>query len=185
MPMAATAKRWTLDELHRLPDDGNKYEVVFGELYVTPAPTEEHETILARLTALLQPYVHQHQLGAIFHPRAVIRFDGSEVEPDLFVRALRPRTGADWEDAPAPSLVVEVLSPATRRRELTTKREFYLAVGAGDYWIIDPESRTVRSIQAGRVDVVSGRSAEWAPVPQTAPLLLDVAALFDDAAGKP
>jgi Uma2 family endonuclease len=55
MSMVARAKQWTLDELHRLPDDGNKYEVVFGELFVTPPPSEEHETILARLNAALVP----------------------------------------------------------------------------------------------------------------------------------
>src|SRR5215470_17543781 len=78
MHMAAAIKHWTLDELHRLPDDGNKYELVRGELFVTPAPSVGHETILARLSRALEPYVAQHGLGFVFHPRAVVRAEGSE-----------------------------------------------------------------------------------------------------------
>ena len=88
MLMATQTKRWTLEELHRLPDDGNKYELVRGNLFVTPAPTEAHETILARLTMILVPYVAANELGLVYRPRAVVRFDGSEVEPDLMVRQL-------------------------------------------------------------------------------------------------
>ncbi len=55
MHMATQLTRWTLAELHRLPDDGNKYELVRGDLFVTPPPTDAHETILARLTRILDP----------------------------------------------------------------------------------------------------------------------------------
>src|SRR2546430_9950820 len=97
MHMAARAKQWTLREVHSLPDDGNKYELVRGELFVTPPPTDEHETILARLTRLLDPYVAAHGLGFIYHPRAVLRFEGSEVEPDLMVRQPQADPEAPWE----------------------------------------------------------------------------------------
>jgi Uma2 family endonuclease len=63
MAVATVVKKWTLEEVHRLPDDGNKYELVRGELFVTPPPGERHETILAQLTAILVPYVHEHGLG--------------------------------------------------------------------------------------------------------------------------
>lgn len=107
--MATKLRRWTLRDLHSLPDDGNKYELVRGELFVTPAPTDRHETILARLTRLLDPYVAANNLGFVYHPHAVFRHDGSETEPDLMVR--HPRTGRakhdkvndDWDDAPTPS----------------------------------------------------------------------------------
>ena len=177
MSMVAMAKRWTLDELHRLPDDGNKYELVFGELFVTPAPTEQHETILARLSAVLVPYVTAHSLGAVFHPRAIVRFEDSEVEPDLFVRALRSKTRRDWDAAPAPLLVVEVLSPTTRRRDLVNKRELYLEVGVAEYWVIDPEQRVVRIIQPGQVDLLVDDQFTWAPS-SAPPLVLSVPDLF-------
>ena len=94
MHMATVTKQWTLEEVHSLPDDGNKYELVRGELFVTPPPTDPHETIAARLSRLLDPYVAEHGLGYVYHPRAVMRFDGSEVEPDLMVRQPQPAKGA-------------------------------------------------------------------------------------------
>jgi Uma2 family endonuclease len=125
MPMATESIQWTLAELHRLPDDGNKYELVRDELFVTPAPTPLHENVLARLTEILFPYVQRHALGSIYHPRSVLRFEGSEVEPDLMVRQPWPTASGRWEDAPIPILVVEVLSDFTRRRDLRQKRDFY------------------------------------------------------------
>src|SRR5205809_8057018 len=86
MAVATRVREWTLVEVHRLPDDGNKYELVRGELFVTPPPGDEHETILAKLSAILTPYVRQHELGLVYHPKSVMRFKGSEVEPDLMVR---------------------------------------------------------------------------------------------------
>lgn len=181
MVMVARAKEWTLDELHRLPEDGNKYELVFGELFVTPAPSEDHEMILVRLTELLVPYVKANALGVVFRPRAIVRFRGSEVEPDLFVRPPRPavrRTPVkDWDDAPSPLLVVEVLSPTTRRRDVGAKRDLYLSAGAGEYWVIDPDERCVRVIRAAREDTVVGDTLIWSPHGAD-PLSVDVSALF-------
>jgi hypothetical protein len=96
-----------------LPDDGNKYELVRGELFVTPPPTLDHETTTARLTRRLDPLVAAHRLGLIYHPKAVMRFEGSEVEPDLMVRQPGVRKATNWDSASVPSLVVEVLSPST------------------------------------------------------------------------
>jgi len=71
--MTTRLKVWTLKELHSLPDDGNKYELVRGELLVTPPPPDEHETIAARLTRLLDPFVAANELGFIYRPRAVVQ----------------------------------------------------------------------------------------------------------------
>jgi Uma2 family endonuclease len=179
MHMATRIKRWTLEELHSLPDDGNKYELVDGELFVTPAPTPRHETILANLSRLLVPYVSEHQLGMVYHPRSVIRFEGSEAEPDLMVRARLRDSEDDWEHAPVPLLVVEVLSPYTRRRDLMQKREFYLAVGVGEYWIVDPDDRSVRVIRRGVDDIVTSGELRWFPDGARAAFECRVAELFD------
>jgi Uma2 family endonuclease len=178
--MAATHQRWTLDELHRLPDDGNRYEVIRGELFVTPPPACEHEAILVRLQRRLAPYVDDQRIGNIFHPRAVLRFDGSEAEPDLFVRPGRLAAVASWDDAPAPLLVVEVLSDTTRTRDLVHKRGFYLRAGVADYWVIDAGTRTVRVVRRGEQDVVEESTVRWHPAGATRPLELAVPSLFDD-----
>ena len=161
MHMATETKQWTLAELHRLPDDGNKYELVRGELFVTPPPTDDHETILARLTRILDPFVEAHGLGFVYRARAVMRFEGSEVEPDLMVRQPHTAGGRDWDDAPTPSLVVEVLSGSTRRRDLGAKRELYFDAGVAEYWVIDPEARSVRVLRPGKDDQLVTGSLTW------------------------
>jgi len=181
MQMAPATKQWTLEELHRLPDDGNKYELVRGELYVTPPPSEEHEAILTRVSMLLEPYVRAHGLGHVYAPRSVIRFDGSEVEPDRMVRRRSPSDGREWDDAPLPVLVVEVLSGATRRRDLGEKRDFYISAGVSEYWIIDPETQTVRIVRRTGEDRIVSDELVWLPQSASEPLTFRVAALFSDA----
>jgi Uma2 family endonuclease len=161
--MAPATKLWTLDELHRLPDDGNKYELVRGELFVTPPPSDDHETIIARLARRLEPFVEAWRLGFIYRPRAVVRAQGSEVEPDLMVRAPNPPGSRDWDDAPIPILVVEVLSGSTRRRDLGPKKDFYLDIGVAEYWVIDPEAKTVRVARSGAPDQVRTDEVLWQP----------------------
>lgn len=178
MAMSMPAKAWTLEELHRLPDDGNKYELIRGELFVTPPPSVDHEEVLARLSSILDRYAEKYGLGRVYHPRAVIRFEGSEAEPDLMVRAVPPGVhGNAWEKLPPPLLVVEAISPTTRRRDLVNKKEYYLAAGAGEYWVLDSERREVHVIRRGAQDVVARESLVWRAAAGE-PLVLDVVALF-------
>lgn len=176
--MATATKRWTLEELHSLPDDGNKYELIDGELFVTPPPTDEHETIAARLTRILDPYVAKHGLGFVYHPRAVVRTSGSEVEPDLMVRQPQQDPKARWEDAPIPILVVEILSPYTRRRDRMQKRDHYLKVGVPEYWIVDGGEKTVTRIRVGRPDDVCSHRIVWSPAAVAEPLDFDATEVF-------
>jgi Uma2 family endonuclease len=175
MHMATRPKVWTLEELHSLPDDGNKYELVRGDLFVTPPPSETHEDVLARLHAILVPYVAEHGLGLVYRPRAVVRFGDSEVEPDLMVRLPRPTRASDWDDAPVPCLIVEVVSGSTRRRDTLQKRDLCLDAGVGEYWMIDPEARSVRVIRRGVADVVSFDEVSWSPSGAGRPLVIRVA----------
>jgi Uma2 family endonuclease len=179
MLMATETKCWTLEELHRLPDDGNKYELVRGELFVTPAPTEAHETIIAQLTSALVPYVAVHGLGLVFHARAVMRHEGSEVEPDLMVRKKRVRDRREWDESPIPILVVEVLSNSTRCHDHGPKRELYLDAGVAEYWIVDPERREVRVVRDGRDDAVVTGALEWHPRGVEEGLSISMDAIFD------
>jgi len=177
------AFEWTLEELHRLPDDGNTYELVRGELFVTPAPSPQHERLAVVLREILADYAHRQKLGRVFHPRAVIRFQGSEVEPDLMVREWSEHPVA-WGEAPVPLLVLEILSDVSRRRDPGPKREFYLDVGIAHYWIVDGDSRTIRAIQRAGDDITATDLLTWLPHGASEALMLDVQAVFREALGN-
>jgi Uma2 family endonuclease len=176
MQMSQATRAWTLAELHRLPDDGNKYELVHGQLFVTPAPSLRHEQILARLRRAIDPYVEHHGLGWT-QARGVIRIHGSEVEPDLLVR-VDSDSATDWEDAPKPILVVEVLSRTTRRRDHLQKRDWYLEVDVPEYWIVDPDEKTIRVVRAGAEDEVRTDTVAWLPNGVSTPFELAISKLF-------
>jgi Uma2 family endonuclease len=178
MHVATKTKVWTLEEVHSLPDDGNKYELVRGELFVTPAPAGIHETILARLSRILDPYVESQKLGLVFHPRSVMRFDGSEVEPDLMVR--QPWIGDErsWDNAPMPILIVEVFSASTRRRDQNQKKRLYRDARIAEYWMVDPERRAVTVVEPESADRIVRDVLTWSPPGSSFPLEIRVPELF-------
>jgi Uma2 family endonuclease len=178
MHMATEMRPWTLEEVHRLPDDGNKYELVRGELFVTPAPSVDHETIIARLARALEPYVAANELGLVYRPRAVLRFEGSEVEPDLMVRQPPSGRRTAWEHVPVPILVVEVLSPYTRRRDRGPKRDFYMDSGVAEYRIVDPDDESVTIVRRGRDDRTVRDQVAWLPSDGLTPLVVPLAEIF-------
>jgi Uma2 family endonuclease len=179
MEPAPREKRWTLGEMHALPEDGNKYELVYGELWVTPAPTDRHETILARLTRVLCPYVQAQRLGLVYHPRAVFRVGRKvEVEPDLMVRLPHPDPRGSWETAPRPILVVEVVSTSSRRRDHGAKRELYLEKKIPEYWIVDGDAESITVIVPGCDPLVVTDRMTWSPAGASEPLTFEVAQIL-------
>lgn len=183
MLMAQATHAWTLAQLDRLPDDGNKYELVDGELFVTPTPSPLHEALAGELICVLLPFVKAQQLGRLVLPRSVVRQDGSEVEPDMMVRPATPTLPRTWAEMPTPLLVVEILSRTTRRRDHEQKRAFYLRIGVAEYWIVDRFERTIRVITQNADDVVCDTELVWCPSGATEPFHMDVAAYFFAALG--
>ena len=178
MPMAQ-AKVWTLEELHSLPDDGNKYELIHGELFVTPAPSDNHETVAARLTRLIDRYVEANGLGLVYRPRAVIRIgEDTEVEPDLMVRQPQASRRASWMGAPTPILVVEIASPTTRHRDRLYKRTAYAEAGIPEYWMVDSDERTISVARPGHEDVIARETLTWHPAGAALPLTFHLDDVF-------
>jgi Uma2 family endonuclease len=171
---------WKRADLDRLPDDGNRYEVLNGELLVTPAPSDVHQAIVDWLSAVLTPFVVAHRLGVVQHPRSVIVIDGSQVEPDLMARPSAPPLG--WERAPIPFLVVEVLSRSTRQRDLGKKRAFYIKEGVAEYWVVDRQTRSILRVTPERDERVVGMLT-WTLPNAAAALEVDVARMFRDVLG--
>jgi Uma2 family endonuclease len=181
-----TRSKWTIDQLHRLPDDGNRYELVGGELFVTPPPSVGHQLISSALQHLLVSYVREQRLGAVVTaPNQLLLGDNKEeVQPDHMVipGAVTEMVGS-WQNLPRPILVVEILSPTTMRRDLVAKRHLYVRERIPTYWIVDEETRSIRAIQPGRDDLVATESLQWHPAGASAPVVLDVARLFIEALG--
>ena len=185
MAMPDIITGWTVPELERLPDDGNTYELVRGELFVTPAPSAPHQETVSVLTELLYPYVAKHRLGRLHFPRSIIRVGKhTQVEPDLMVRPVTVSPPASWEDAPLPILVVEVTSATTGRRDRIQKRSFYLQAGVPDYWIVDRERRTIQVVRPGMTDVECSMELVWHPAGASESLTIDVRGVFRSALGS-
>jgi len=139
---------------------------------------DEHATILARLTRTLDPFVSANGLGFVNHARAVVRFKCLDAAPDL-VRQTKVGRGARLGHAPVPSLMVEVISGSTRRRDLGPKRDYCLEVGVPEYWIVDADRREVRVVRGGQEGIVLTDQIVWTPAGVTDPLVVSVAAILE------
>lgn len=146
--MATTFKRLTYNDLEAIPQrrEGEWHEIIDGELIVTPAPIPFHQDVSGNIYDPLRSFVRARKLGKVYYAPVDVRLTPDNVLiPDIiFIARHRLHiVGPKTIDA-APDLVVEILSPGTRRRDLTVKRDLYARFGVQEYWIVDPESRMVQ-----------------------------------------
>jgi len=129
--------------LERLPDDGNRYEILHGELLVTLLPSNGHQGVAMRLARRVSNWCHDHTGWATRAPGGVYISETTWLEPDVAVYPAPEYDDLPWQQMPPPVLVVEVLSRATRKRDRHRKRPAYLSHGVGEVWLIDKRSRFV------------------------------------------
>ena len=172
---------WTAEMARALPEDGNRYEVLDGELFVTPAPSADHQDALRALYDRLARYVREHGVGHIFFSPADIEFSPRRlVQPDLFVAPLvdgkRPRK---WREIRGLILAVEGLSPSTARADRQVKSKIYMDEDVGEYWIVDLDGRVFERWRKGegRPEILS-ESLGWQPRADVPPLSVDLMAYF-------
>jgi Uma2 family endonuclease len=129
----------------KLPDDGLRHEIIDGRHYVTPAPSTRHQRISLRLSYLIQSHLETNPVGELFTaPFDVLLSTHDILEPDLlFLSTARARFLTSKNLQGPPDLVVEILSPATRRRDQGLKRNRYERLGVEEYWLIDPDQDVV------------------------------------------
>lgn len=186
MLMAPAHARWTVEMVHELPDDGNRYEVVDGALLVSPAPSWPHQTAGRELFVRLYGYLAQHAIGASFWAPADVEFDTENmVEPDLFVVPLvGGRAPRSWHEAGRLILAVEILSPSTKRADRLVKRRLYQRQGVPEYWIVDLEARAIeRWRPTDDHPAVLTRHLAWQPEASAPPLEIDLVDFFRDVLG--
>ena len=178
---ASQGTRWTAETVRALPDDGKRYEVLDGELLVSPAPSWQHQTVLRRLFLIIDPYVERHALGwTRWSPADIELSPDTSVQPDLFVV---PDEGAgepeSWREVKRLLLVVEGLSPSTARTDRLKKRPAYQRAGIPEYWILDIDARLVERWRPGddRPEVIAD-VLEWHPRPGIEPLRIQLDQVF-------
>ncbi len=138
---------WTYQDYLRLPEDGNRFEVIRGVLYVSAAPTYKHQSVVGELMLTLGHFVRKRGLGKPLTAPFDVKLPfgiASPVQPDLIV--LRTGNLPNWEVKNfegVPDLVAEVLSPRTRRRDRTVKLRAYQDAAVPELWLVDPDERTV------------------------------------------
>lgn len=187
MAMPTPTARWTVEMVRALPDDGNRYEVIDGELFVTPAPTWRHGDAILALIRRLLPYLDANPIGHLkVAPQDIVYGERTMVEPDLFVVPLvggrPPRT---WEEAGRLLLAVEVLSPTTARADRQVKRRLYQQHDVPEYWIVDVDARLVERWRPvdDRAELLS-EELVWRPDLAHPPLVIDLPAYFAKVLGE-
>jgi Uma2 family endonuclease len=142
--MLTQEKEYTVQDYERLPE-GAPYQLIGGELVMTPSPTPFHQSISINLSMMLAPFVKNAGLGKLFAaPLDVYLSDEDVYQPDLiFIRAEHAKGLQKDRLRIVPDLVVEILSPSTAYYDFTRKKEIYCTCGVAEYWIIDPEQETI------------------------------------------
>jgi Uma2 family endonuclease len=180
----ALRRRWTEDEFYAARDaapQGERWELVDGEVLVTPSPHWLHQRILVRLTVLLDPYVRAHGLGELFLSPLDVKLEpGLVLQPDLLVvPAGEIRRTSDIVRRLL--LAVETLSPGSARHDRVTKRPAYQRNRVPEYWIVDEISRTIeRWTPADERPELLAERLEWKPAGAAQPFELDLVAFFAD-----
>jgi Uma2 family endonuclease len=152
--------KFTYDDFVNFPDDGKRHEIIDGEHYVTPSPNTKHQIVVVSLLTSIGAYLGQRPIGHVFTaPFDVVLSDLDVVEPDLlYISRDRLEILTKAHVRGAPDLVVEILSPGTRRTDEITKRKLYERVGVQEYWVVDPELDTIKVYR--RAEGVFARVAE-------------------------
>ena len=185
MPLPRTG--WTVEMVQALPDDGNRYEVIDGELFVTPAPAWPHQSAVGELHARLWSYLREHRAAHVLIAPADVKYGPRElVQPDLFVVPLvAGRKPASFSEAGRLLLAVEVVSPSSARADRLVKRRLYRRHGVAEYWVVDLDARVVERSRPDEdhVELVA-ETLEWRPAPGLEPLVIDLAEYFAEVLGE-
>ncbi len=188
MGMADHASTWTAELVRALPDDGRRYELVSGELVVTPSPRGLHQVVLKALFERIAPWLRETGAGHVLWSPADISLGEDEIlQPDLFVyRTATGRPLRDWSDITGLLLVVEVASPSTSRYDRTLKRLRYQRAGVPEYWVVDTDARLVERWRPAdlRPEILTD-AMTWHPPGAESALELVLPALFEEATGEP
>src|SRR6266568_23138 len=138
-------RTWSYQDYLRIPDDGYRYEVLWGELVMPPSPTTAHQRVIVSLTRILSQHVITHDLGEIFvAPLDVVLSEQNVLQPDiLFIAKEHLHIVTEANVSGSPDLVIEVLSPGTAAVDRGRRMDAFAAFGVPHCWLVDPHSRSL------------------------------------------
>jgi Uma2 family endonuclease len=145
-PWPPAQGEWTYDDWLKLPDDGYRYEVIDGVLYMSPPPLIRHQRTSSRIYISLSDFLRLNPLGEAFYAPVGVRLPNQPVplQPDIiFVRAERLTVIQENYIEGVPDLIIEILSPSNWLYDRREKMQVYQEAGVPEYWIVDPRGETI------------------------------------------
>ncbi|HEY3045300.1 MAG TPA: Uma2 family endonuclease [Vicinamibacterales bacterium] len=172
---------YTADMVRALPDDGNRYEVVYGELLVTPAPRLWHQELVLRVAHALATYLEAEPAQLVLMSPADISWGREDilVQPDVFVISRVEARTDNWTRIRTLPLAVEVLSRSSQRADRFTKRRLYQERLVSNYWIVDGDEHVVEVwTPNAHFPAIERDRLTWHPAEATRPFTLEIRELF-------
>jgi Uma2 family endonuclease len=191
--MIKGADGWTVEEVRELQDESRawpRFELIAGELLVTPSPGTAHQVAVAEILLLLAAYVDRENIGvALASPADLELHLGTVAQPDVFVvpsgMPAGSGRGPGWKAVASLLVAVEVVSPGSARRDRVAKRDYYVSAGVPEYWVVDLDVRVIERWSAGNhASVSTGKTLKWKPSGARKALVVDLPALFERIARK-
>jgi Uma2 family endonuclease len=181
MVMPTLDRDWTVADRDALPDDGNRYEVIDGELFVTPSPALRHQAAIGELHVILHRYLKKTSAGVVYMaPGDVVFSPRRGLQPDIFVTPfVDGKRPVKFQDAGRLLLAVEVLSPGSARADRVIKRRVFREEHVPEYWVVDMDARAIERTtpSESRPEVLVER-LDWFPDGASKPLGINLPKYF-------
>jgi len=179
MDMRLPVPSYTIDDLDRFPQDGNRYELLDGMLLVTPAPLYAHQLVCSRLSLALHAYLEPVDRARVVSPGAVEVAPNTHLEPDILVVPSTYRPSSKWGEIRGWWLACEVFSESSVLYDRDHKRDAYLAIGVREVWLVNPWDRVVEVSRPGwEGPTRHDEGLLWHPPEMPDPLRLDLEPVF-------
>ena len=184
---ASSKRRWTTSEVRALMDESRpwpRYELISGELIVTPAPGFIHQIVVLELARVLADYCDRERVGLVVtSPSDLELVAGTITQPDIFVVPFdvlpEDPTAATWSLVTSLHLAVEVISPSSARTDRVEKRELYLEGQVREYWVVDTDAQMFeRWLKDRSTPIVTRGALTWHPAGALNALRIDIPAFF-------
>ncbi|MEW6095325.1 MAG: Uma2 family endonuclease, partial [bacterium] len=144
--VATEEEKWTYQDYVQLPNNGKRYQIIQGEVYMSPAPVPYHQEVLWNLAQMLSNFVRKNRLGKIFiAPCDILLSDVNVVQPDIFfISKENLNIIKDKYIEGVPDLIIEITSPYTQKLDKIVKKKLYETYKVKEYWIVDVDKKTLQ-----------------------------------------